>query len=44
MNLEKMSKLQEYVFYKYWVKRIKDWDEWQKAIRSRLFRNPMEYK
>jgi hypothetical protein len=35
------SKLQEYVFYKYWVIRITDWDEWQKAIRSHLFKNPI---
>lgn len=37
------SKLQEYSFYKYWVKRIIDWDDWQKAIRSHLFKNPMEH-
>lgn len=37
----KYSKLQEYVYYKYWVVRIDDWDIWQKATRSHLFKNPM---
>ena len=31
----------EYSFYKYFVIRIIEWDDWQNAIRSHLFKNPM---
>ncbi len=36
----KNNKYQEYVFFKMWVKNILNWDEWQFAIRSHLFKKP----
>jgi len=34
-------KMCEYISYKKYIIYIKSWDEWQTAIRSHLFKNPM---
>ena len=38
----KLTRLQEYVFYKYWICRVRRWDDYQFGIRSNLFKNPMK--